>query len=73
VWGGRLKTSAQVDATTDVEVLQGGVESGGQEVRVKPLRATAEALVERSPTGQQALALEHMLNWASCAEWYTHL
>jgi hypothetical protein len=59
--GGRLKTSAHVDTTTDVEVLQEGVENGCQEVRVKPLTAAADAVVGRSPTGQQALALEHML------------
>jgi hypothetical protein len=72
--GGRLKTSAHIDTTTDVEVLQEGVGNGCQEVRVKPLTAAAEAVVGRSPTGQQALAVEHLLtDWASCAEWHTPL
>jgi len=59
--GGRLNTLARVDTTTDIEVLQERVENGCQEVRVKPLTAAAEAVVGRSPTGQQALALEHLL------------
>ena len=44
-----------------MEVLQKEVDSGCQEVREKPLTAAAEAVVGRSPTGQQALAMEHML------------